>query len=331
MAAKVITIDPDNFQRSELQEAVELLGSGGLVAFPTETVYGLGANALDASAVAHIYHVKGRPPGNPLIVHVASIEQAKEVVREWPPIAQQLAEAFWPGPLTMVLPKAEHVPDLVTAGLDTVAVRFPAHPVARALIEMTGMPLAAPSANRYTGVSPTTAKHVIRSLGNMLDLVIDGGPTDVGLESTVVSLVGSPEVLRPGMIDLDDLSEVADVQAHQERHYVEDGEAAASPGLARKHYAPQGRVVIAVPSARALFNSKRIGVLRLAGGPPILDAMTIEMPLDPDGYARRLYDALHACDENGCEYIVVEPPPKNTRWDAIWNRLRRAASSEEEA
>ncbi len=328
MAPKIINVDPAAFDQADLQPAVDKILAGELVAFPTETVYGLGANALDGDAVRHIYQVKGRPPGNPLIVHVSSIEQAKSVTSEWPEVAQQMAEQFWPGPLTMVLPKADSVPDIVTAGLDTVAVRFPAHPIARALIEMAGTPLAAPSANRYTGISPTTAQHVIRSLGDQLDMVIDGGPTDVGLESTVVSLVGPPHVLRPGMVDLDDLSEVAAVEPHNDRLYVED-EAAASPGMARKHYAPSARVVITSPSMRQVLNTKLVGILRLAGGPPILDAFVIDMPSDPDGYARQLYDALHRCDEQGCEYIVIEPPPKNTRWDAIWNRIRRAASSEE--
>src|SRR3954447_6536010 len=186
---------------ADLRRAAELLRAGRLVAFPTETVYGLGANALDADAVDRIFAAKGRPASSPLIVHVDSVEMAQTLVSEWPPIASELAARFWPGPLTLVLPKRALVPDRVTAGLDSVGLRMPAHPVAVALIREADIPLAAPSANRFTELSPTTAEHVRCALGDAIDLILDGGPCTVGIESTVLSLTGGlPVLLRPGMV-----------------------------------------------------------------------------------------------------------------------------------
>src|SRR5580700_1075541 len=186
---------------SEIGRAAELIRAGELVAFPTETVYGLGANALDPAAIEKIYAAKGRPPSSPLIVHVSSIEMARELVREWPERADKLARIFWPGPLTLVLPKKPHVPDRVTAGLDTVGVRMPANPIAQALIQESGVPIAAPSANLFTELSPTTAQHVRDSLGDRVAMVLDGGRTTVGIESTVLSIAGTDSVLlRPGLV-----------------------------------------------------------------------------------------------------------------------------------
>src|SRR3984957_15159814 len=185
----------------EIGRAAVLICAGELVAFPTETVYGLGANALDAAAIDKIYAAKGRPPGSPLIVHVSSLEMARSLVREWPEGAEKLARVFWPGPLTLVLPKQPHVPDRLTAGLGTVGVRMPAHPIAQALIEEAGVPIAAPSANRFTELSPTTAQHVLDGLGDCVAMALDGGRTTVGIESTVLSIVGPDAVLlRPGMV-----------------------------------------------------------------------------------------------------------------------------------
>src|SRR5438105_4505328 len=184
---------------NEIEAAADALRRGRLVAFPTETVYGLGANALDPEAVARIYAVKGRPPTSPLIVHVASVEMAKSLIATWPEAADRMARRFWPGPLTLVLPKQPTIPSIVTAGLSTVGLRMPSHPMALALIKAAGVPLAAPSANRFTQLSPTTADHVRQSLGSDVDLILDGGPCEVGIESTVVSLAGpQPVLLRPG-------------------------------------------------------------------------------------------------------------------------------------
>src|SRR6266849_3900973 len=188
-------------EASELHRAAALIRAGELVAFPTETVYGLGANALDPAAVAKIYAAKGRPSGSPLIVHVDSVEMARGLAREWPEKAERLAQRFWPGPLTLVLPKQPHVPDALTAGMDTVGIRMPGNPIALALIREAGLPVAAPSANRFSELSPTTAQHVRDAMGNRVAMVLDGGRTTVGIESTVLSLAGPEAILlRPGMI-----------------------------------------------------------------------------------------------------------------------------------
>lgn len=322
---KRIVVDATHPSMDVLKPAAAALRDGQVVAFPTETVYGLGANALDATAVARIFEAKGRPPTNPLIVHVASLDDVMSVVREWPESAQRLAERFWPGPLTLVLRKNSMIPGIVTADLDTVGVRVPRHPVARRLIELAGVPVAAPSANRYMGVSPTTADHVVKGLSNEIQWVVDSGPTEVGLESTVLSLVGRPRVLRLGMISLEAIQEVLPELAPYYDEVVE-GVSASSPGQARRHYAPEAKVIIGDPELRKAFNSPRVGVVsfsRLEGG-----GLGRVMPRDPDGYARELYDALHMMDEAGCETIIVEPPPTTAKWQAIWDRLRRATESE---
>jgi L-threonylcarbamoyladenylate synthase len=221
----------------ELERAASLLRNGGLVALPTETVYGLGANALDAEAVARIYTAKGRPATSPLIVHVANVEMARDLAREWTPEASLLADRYWPGPLTIIVPKSTKVPDLVTAGLDTVALRMPAHPVALEVIRRAGVPIAAPSANPFTGLSPTTAEHVRQSLGEVVDMILDGGPCSVGIESTVLSLVDAPVVLRLGMISVGELERALG------RPVAVIGKSETvghpSPGMHDRHYAPR--------------------------------------------------------------------------------------------
>src|SRR5271165_6982028 len=222
---------------AELRRAAELIRAGELVAFPTETVYGLGANALDADAVEKIYAAKGRPAASPLIVHVSSIEMARGLVREWPERAERLARKFWPGPLTLVLPKQLHVPDRLTAGLDTVGVRMPANAIAQALIREAGVPIAAPSANLFTQLSPTTAQHVRDSLGDRVAMVLDGGRTTVGIESTVLSIAGSgATLLRPGMVTQQEIEAV--IGPIEALGPVANG-AHASPGLHRRHYSPK--------------------------------------------------------------------------------------------
>jgi L-threonylcarbamoyladenylate synthase len=308
-----------------------LLRAGRLVAFPTETVYGLGANALDPSAIDRIYAAKGRPAYNPLIVHLATRDGALAVVADWPERAEMLARAFWPGPLTLVLPKKTIVPDGVTAGLPTVAVRVPAHPIAHALLVAAGIPIAAPSANRSTEVSPTTAAHVAKSLGDRVDLILDGGPTSVGIESTVLDVTTpTPTLLRPGMIAVPELEAVIGSIAFASSS---SGEAARpSPGMLDKHSSPRAElrlvdgsdVGIRVEHERA--NSRRVGAIVIEA--PVEPSPTImRLPNDAAGYAARLYETLHALDDAGCDVIIVERVPGDPRWVGVADRLRRAATA----
>jgi L-threonylcarbamoyladenylate synthase len=301
-----------------IREAAELIRAGRLVAFPTETVYGLGANALDPAAVRRVFEAKGRPPTNPVIVHVADLGQAKTLASQWPEPATQLATAFWPGPLTLVVNKANGVPDEVTAGGPTVALRCPAHPIARALIAASG-PIAAPSANRSGGLSPTTAAHVLASLDGRIDLILDGGPCPGGLESSVVGMTGSTvRLLRPGPLTTSQLAEVVGV--------VECGPATAagplpSPGLLARHYAPQTAVECAETDHEADFLANlyetaglRVARWRAAGA--------------PGEVAARLYADLHALDAGGFDRIIATLPPDADEWRAIRDRLTRAAAED---
>ena len=295
-----------------IKEAAEIIRTGGLVAFPTETVYGLGANALDRVAIQKIFETKGRPETSPLIVHVASGEMAREIVAEWPPLAEELARLWWPGPLTLVLPKKTLVPDNVTAGLPTVGVRMPNHPVALALIEAAGVPVAAPSANRFTGLSPTTADHVRTAFGDAVP-VLEGGPCIVGIESTVVAIEGDKlKLLRPGMISLGEIEQAAVHVA---------GAAHPSPGMHEKHYSPRTRLIL-VRSASELPDRTGAYVWRAALGPA---ARSVRMPLDAQPYAAQLYRVLHQLDAENWPWIAVEMPPDAPDWSAIRDRLQRAA------
>ena len=315
-----------------IAEATALLQQGAVVAFPTETVYGLGGHALDPAAVERIYRAKGRPSHNPLIVHLADTAAAQALALTWPASAAKLAARFWPGPLTLVLPKIPAVPDSVTAGLATVALRVPAHPVALSLLRTSGLPLAAPSANRSEGVSPTTAAHVLASLGGRIPLILDGGPTTVGLESTVIDLTGSlPRLLRPGMITVAMLAEV--VGAVQVT--PDDGHRSlprVSPGMLDRHYAPRARLVLIDESHERV--EELIAGLRATGG--TVGAITIDLVVsgadqvitlspEPREYARELYAALHALDDRGVSLILLQHPPADPAWDAIRDRLHRAA------
>jgi L-threonylcarbamoyladenylate synthase len=292
----------------ELAQAAALIRSGGLVAFPTETVYGVGANALDARAVQRIYEVKGRPSSSPLIVHVADEAMAKSISRYWPELAQILAARFWPGPLTLVVKKASAIPDAVTAGLDSVGIRVPAHPVALDLIRRTGLPIAAPSANRFTEISPTTAEHVRKGLGDDVDLILDGGPTQVGIESTVVTLTRDPPtVLRPGMISQADLEAVTGVPW---KTGIASRDSSESPGLHPRHYAP-----------RTPFYVLPIGKSRPAGNGRVID-----LPGNPHSYAAALYAELHKADGEGWDWIAVEKPPDMPEWAGILDRIQRAST-----
>jgi L-threonylcarbamoyladenylate synthase len=298
----------------EIEQAARILREGGLVAFPTETVYGLGANALDASAVRKIYALKGRPATSPLIVHVAGIEQARELAAEWLPEAERLARQYWPGPLTLVVPKKSTIPDEVTAGLPTVGLRMPRHPVALELLQAAGVPIAAPSANRFTQLSPTTAEHVREAFGVETPYLLDGGPCEVGLESTVIAVTRQGlEVLRPGMTYLSGAA-VANTN--------EAGDTAQrSPGQHRKHYSPRTRIVLV--SRGHLPKDGRGAYLWLDYN--AVAAGRQRMPAKPEEYAAELYSTLHKLDGQGFDWIAVELPPDLPEWAAIRDRLVRAA------
>jgi L-threonylcarbamoyladenylate synthase len=328
---RIIRVDPTSPERSAIQEAAELLRHGGLVAFPTETVYGLGANALDAAAVQRIYSAKGRPSFNPLIVHVADEDGARALALHWPERASRVAKEFWPGPLTIVLPKRSIVPDNVTAGLDSVALRVPANPIALSLLRAAGVPLAAPSANRSTELSPTTARHVERSLGDRVDLILDGGPASVGIESTVLDLrTARAAILRPGVIGARELEPLVGPVASP--NDIGGDAPRPSPGMMERHYAPRARLVLfddkdaprVFDEANRHADDRRVGMLlrSVQGAGP---SEVVRMPIDPAPYAQRLYAALHELDERGCRVVYVERPPNGAEWAGVRDRLERAS------
>jgi L-threonylcarbamoyladenylate synthase len=304
----------------QVRRAAEILKRGGLVAFPTETVYGLGADAANAEAVARLYAVKGRPADHPVIVHFAGAEQAFAWAREVPEAARQLAARFWPGPLTLILKRSQLAQDFVTGGQDTVGLRVPSHPVAQKLLREFKKGIAAPSANRFGLVSPTTAAHVREDLGDEVDLVLEGGPSDVGIESTIVDLSGAGAVLlRPGGISEEQLGiTLRTPTADSPRH---------SGGLER-HYAPRtpARLVPAHALDKVISSTaNRIAVLAFSRPDERVDYW-LRMPRDPAAYAQRLYAALRELDAAGCEAILVEAPPQAPEWAAVLDRLRRACT-----
>lgn len=313
-----------------IARAAALLREGRLVAFPTETVYGLGADARSAAAVARIFAAKGRPPTHPLIVHVPSLEAAAAVAELHDPRIARLAAAFWPGPLTLVLPRLASVPPEVSAGLPSVGVRVPAHPVALALLRAVDRPIAAPSANLYTTVSPTSARHVERSLGGRIDALLDGGETPIGIESTVLSLAeGAARLLRPGAIGQAELEAVIG-PIERGPGVVREG-AHASPGLSAKHYAPRATVRLVgaealVETVEALPAGARVVVVARRARPAALQVEAwLQLPETPAAYARQLYAALHAVEEAGATHAVLEAVPAGAGWEAVADRLGRAA------
>jgi L-threonylcarbamoyladenylate synthase len=329
-ATTVVPIDPMSPDEAALRFAADVIRRGGLVAFPTETVYGLGANALDASAVERIFVVKGRPSANPLIVHVSSREMAMSLTSAWLQIADRLIENFWPGPLTLVFPKSSNIPAIVTAGGSTIALRMPSHPVALALIREAGVPLAAPSANRSSQLSPTRAEHVLLGLNGRIDLILESGPTQRGIESTVVDLTTSPPtLLRPGPITVEQLKKViGDLQVAPST--VEDG-VARSPGRMARHYSPRTpvelhrtRAELLKSAARYRQSGARFGAVVI--GNALDDA--IVLPANASDYAARLYDTLHALDQSNLERILIELPPETPEWLAVRDRLTRSAEPE---
>jgi L-threonylcarbamoyladenylate synthase len=334
METLVLSVNPAEPEADVLARAAAVLRGGGLVAFPTETVYGLGASALDAAAVGRIFAAKGRPANNPLIVHVAGAADATCVAAAWPEAAARLAERFWPGPLTLVLPRRATVPDVVTAGGPTVAVRVPAHPVALGLIRTAGVPVAAPSANRSARLSPTRAEHVLRGLGGRIDIVMDGGPTAGGLESTVLDLTATPpRLLRPGLVGPADIEAVVGTIT---RPAAAAGSTRPlpSPGMLARHYAPLASLECVPDDGQARAevlcrSGLRIGWLTFAGPaePEGAGLTKIIMPRDPAAYAAQLYAVLHGLDAAGVDRIVVALPPDTEEWLAVRDRLRRASAS----
>ncbi len=337
--AEVLSTHTPVLFRAAVNAAAALLKAGEVVALPTETVYGLAANALDPLAVAKIYEIKGRPSHNPIIVHVVGMEMAKACVAQWPEVAENLARSFWPGPLTLVLPRATSIPDIVTAGGATVGVRWPSHPFMQEVIRACDFPLAAPSANPSNEISPTNATHVVQKLGHKLSLVIDGGQAQVGIESTVIDLTSPlPRVLRPGIIHEESLLAVLgenNLAPVGEPHGATD--TLRSPGLLRKHYAPRAKLVILdwsnetdlldQLSQRSLRSDQAcvIAHSQIPSGP--FFAAVCVIPHDPEAYARAIYGELHRCDEEGVKLIVIEKTPDTGPWIAITDRLRRASAT----
>jgi len=316
----------------ELDRAIAILRSGGLVAFPTETVYGLGADASDEAAVRRIFATKGRPPGHPVIVHLGHADLLDAWADEVPPAAHLLADAFWPGPLTMILCRSERVPDVVTGGRETVGLRVPDHPVARALLAGFGGGIAAPSANRYGKVSPTTAADVRSDLGDDVDLVLDGGPCRVGVESTIIDLTsGEPELLRSGGISIDRLAEVLGTVPRIAT--ASSSATPRAPGMVASHYAPAATVELTDEasvvdrSAALVADGRQVGVL----APHAVDGLgddvvELEPAGDAEEFARLLYGRLRQADRLALDVLLVIPPPEIGVGVAVGDRLRRAAS-----
>ncbi|MFO1488288.1 MAG: L-threonylcarbamoyladenylate synthase [Verrucomicrobiota bacterium] len=337
MAAELLSTHTAALFNTAVQRAAELLRAGEVVALPTETVYGLAANALDAQAVAKIFEIKGRPAHNPIIVHVAGLVMAKRCTSHWSATAERLAAAFWPGPLTLVLPRADIIPDNVTAGGATAGIRWPSHPFIQAVIRACDFPLAAPSANVSNHISPTNAEHVRKHLGAKLPLIVDGGQSQVGIESTVLDLTGgAARVLRPGIIHEESLAAAGVALASPSADHTPDTAALKSPGLLKKHYSPKARLLVLRWRDTAEFASqvRASGVAaedchvithsHLPSGVKVASISVI--PHDAEAYARALYAELHRCDEAGAKFIVAEALPETPEWRGAADRLRRAAS-----
>lgn len=335
MQTQLTQITPDALAR-----AGALIRSGALVAFPTETVYGLGADALNAEAVSRIFEAKGRPGDNPLIVHISAIGQLRPLIAAEPsPMARALMDAYWPGPMTLIFPKSDIVPMAVTAGLDTVAIRYPAHPAARALIDAAQRPIAAPSANRSGRPSPTTARHVQEDMDGRIPMILDGGPCAVGLESTVIDMTGGvPRILRPGGITPEMIERVCGDARVDEAvmRPLKEGERPRSPGMKYRHYAPRGSLTIVKGDEAAVI--ERIKALYdAAQGSPLILALEGHIPAygnrralslgaDAEGMAHALFDALRQADDLGADILFSEAVPADGVGLAVMNRLGRAAA-----
>jgi len=335
---RVFRVDPKAPQAEAIARAGRTIRAGGLVAFPTETVYGLGANAFDDAAVARIFSAKGRPAYDPLIVHIARFDQLKKVARQIPPLAAELARRYWPGPLTLVLKKAERIPGNLTAGLDTVAVRMPDHAVALTLLRAAAVPIAAPSANLFSRPSPTSAQHIIDDLGDRVDVLLDGGATPIGVESTILSLVDErPRILRPGGIAVEALRKIIPELEYEPAMLGDDIKAAPAPGTMLRHYSPRAQVIMfcgeddaeVYAAMRAEIAAReRVGLLAsdaAAAEFADLDIAIERLGATADEAARRLFAALRALDQQGMDYILARAPEKTGLGLAVWDRLLRAS------
>ena len=320
-----------------IKEAAELLRKGGIVAIPTETVYGLAGNALDGSVTQKIYKAKGRPSDNPLIVHISEYSQWAPLVKEIPESAKALADKFWPGPLTVILPKSQLIPDEVSGGLDTVAVRMPSNEIARKIISNAGVPLAAPSANTSGKPSPTSAKHVIDDLSGKIDAIVDGGNCDVGVESTVISLaVSPPRLLRPGGITPEMLTEVLGEIEIDDAVYnkLAEGQTAASPGMKYKHYSPKAEIVLIKSDLEAFIAyakknaTESSAVLCFEGEESSMPIRSVTYGKKDDALsqAKNIFDALRRLDEIGADRVFARYPKNDGVGLAVFNRLIRAAA-----
>ena len=333
---KTIVLDPIA-DTTAIRRAADLLLAGEVVGMPTETVYGLAANALNETAVKKIFEAKGRPQDNPLIVHIADADALDQVSTNVPDAARRLAAAYWPGPLTMVLPRAACIPDTVTAGLSTVGVRLPAHPLARALIRQAGVPIAAPSANRSGRPSTTTSTHVLADMDGRIPAVLEGGPCQVGVESTIVSLTGDkPRLLRPGGISLEQLCAVlGEVEIDRAlREQIGDDERVSAPGMKYRHYAPKAPVIVVCgdPELTAAYIQKHLtnetGVLCFTEFAYLFEMhemRTMGTASDPITQARRIFDALRSFDETSVQEIYTQCPDDEGIGLAVANRLKKAA------
>jgi L-threonylcarbamoyladenylate synthase len=312
-----------------IQQAAEIIKRGGIVAFPTETVYGLGADAFNPLAVARIFEVKKRPYFDPLIVHVANPSDVKKLVKEIPLDAKNLIERYWPGPLTIVLLKEEDIPDIVTAGLSTVAIRMPNHPMALSLINESGCPIAAPSANPFSYLSPTTAEHVREQLGDQVDLILDGGPCEVGVESTILSFSEeTPKLLRPGGIPLEEIESIIG----RVEILSENGEKPSAPGMIPKHYAPRTPILLDWSEKNlCIFKDKNIGLLAFQEPVNNLKFSSVEVlskKRDMREAAANLFAAIRRLDALDLDLILAESIPEVGLGRAIMDRLRRASRNQ---
>ena len=335
---RVILVDAKAPESEAIAIASRTILAGGLVAFPTETVYGLGAKAWDEAAVAKIFTAKGRPANDPLIVHIARFDQLSQVASEVPPVALELCHHFWPGPLTIVLKKSERIPANLTAGLDSVALRMPNHDVALALLQAVDAPIAAPSANRFSRPSPTCAQHVMDDLAGLVDVVLDAGCTAIGVESTIVSMIDDhPRVLRPGGISMEALREVVPDLRYEPNYLGHDASAAPAPGSMLRHYSPRARVMLFSGDDDAeIFAAMRAQAARLANvgllasDADALELVDLNVPIErlganADEAALRLFAALRSLDQQEVDYILVRAPDKKGLGLAIWDRLLRAS------
>ncbi|MBL8155401.1 MAG: threonylcarbamoyl-AMP synthase [Anaerolineae bacterium] len=338
---RLLSIDPLHIDDALIQRAAQVIRKGGLVAFPTETVYGLGANALDSAAVARIFTAKGRPASDPVIVHIGERDQLDQVALNVPPLASRLAERFWPGPLTLVLTRHPSIPAIVSSGMPTVAVRMPSHPVALALLRAAQVPIAAPSANRFSRPSATTAQHVLEDLHGAVDLILDGGPASIGLESTIVDLTGDPPVvLRPGGIPLEDLRTLLPALQVQVRLLREDEDGILAPGMLYKHYSPRAPLLLfdgphqsVVEAMRRTVldmhsRGKAVGLLIASGERSSFDdlpALLFDMGGDLAAISSQLFEGMRSLDRQGVDAILVHGYDRVGLGLALWDRLLRAA------